>query len=100
MSGAETARRRVVQRRIGGAESAAPSRWRRNGGAEMSLPPNKGRLKWIPDARRGLSHRFFFIGQGWEMRGTGKKHGRWYVVFLRKKCRGEWLLVLSSHDRS
>ena len=31
MSGAETARRRVVQRRIGGAESAAPKWWRRNG---------------------------------------------------------------------
>ena len=31
MSGAETARRRVVQRRIGGAESAALKRRRRNG---------------------------------------------------------------------
>ena len=31
MSGAETARCRVVQRRIGGAESAAPKRRRRNG---------------------------------------------------------------------
>ena len=31
MSGAETARRRVVQRRIGGAESRAPKRRRRNG---------------------------------------------------------------------
>ena len=31
MSGAETARRRVVQRRVGWAESAAPKRRRRNG---------------------------------------------------------------------
>ena len=30
MSGAETARHRVVQRRVGGAESAAPKRRRRN----------------------------------------------------------------------
>ena len=37
MSGAETARRLVVQRRIGGAESAAPKRRRRN-----SPPPRKG----------------------------------------------------------
>ena len=38
MSGAETARCRVVQRRIGGAESAAPKRRRRNG-----PPPPFGR---------------------------------------------------------
>ena len=31
MSGAKTTRRRVVQRRIGDAESAAPKRWRQNG---------------------------------------------------------------------
>ena len=40
MSGAETARRRDVQRRIGGAESAAPKRRRRNGPPRILWPLN------------------------------------------------------------
>ena len=45
MSGAETARRRVVQRRIGGAESAAPRRRRRNGPTPKRVGlPQMGRV--------------------------------------------------------
>ena len=48
MSGAETARRRVVQRRIGRAESAAPNRPSRISGAETAAPKRQRRNGPLP----------------------------------------------------